>query len=124
MTIERAIEILKSADRLTWFGASETNEACKMGMEALKIINPCVGRDCDCIPTNAEVMIELLADIIRNGADEDGYPETDYNDVVSLTEKIKCPYINNSRCVHDKALDAYHDCDECKAYWLMKKAEG
>lgn len=127
---ERAIEILNPAHREHYNelpdGMEQVNEACQMGMEALQIIFPMAGKPWDYAPTNAEVLTQVLAEIVQNGADEDGMPAVDYETWVMITGFISCPYVNQPLCALDDKNnpDAYVDCDACKAHWLMKRWEG
>jgi len=133
MTLERAIEIL-DPDRGERFderpeSLAQVNEACRMGMEALRIIHAGELKWNNCEkPTNAEVLIQVLAEMVQNGADEDGMPAIDYETYVSITSYISCPYTHNSLCALDEKNkenpDAFMDCDACKAHWLMKEWEG
>ncbi len=87
--------------------------------------------------TNAETMFLLLGDIVKNGANKDGYPNVDGEELMCLTQLIGCPYDYNPLCAlrpllfyeYDIELDlpienapnAYPNCDLCKAHWLMER---
>ncbi len=132
ISIERAIEILDPNHRERYSdlpdGMERVNEACRMGMEALQTAYPLDANSHDYVPTHAEVLIQLLADVITNGADEDGYPNVEYEEMVALTQNIACPYTHQPLCALDEENkdnpESYIDCDACKAHWLMKKWEG
>lgn len=125
MTPERAIEILDPEHREHYDNLEVVNEACRMGMEALKIIYPLADKSFDYKPTNAEVLIQMLADVVQNGANEDGFSNVEYEEIVYLTEQLSCPYIRQPRCAHTgdgaENPDAYRDCDACKDHWLNEK---
>jgi hypothetical protein len=129
---ERAIEILDPTHRECYSdlpdGMEQVNEACRMGAEAIKAINPMAGKQYDYKPTNAEVLTQVLAGIVQNGADEDNMPNVDYETWVTITGYISCPYTVNPLCALDEANrenpKVWADCDCCKANWLMKKFEG
>lgn len=131
ISIERAIEILDPKHRERYSelpdGMEQVNEACRMGMEALQTIYPIEGKP-DYIPTNAEALIQVLADIVTSGEDEDGFPNVGYEETVCLTQCISCPYTHQPLCALDEKNkdnpEAYVDCDACKSHWLMKKWEG
>lgn len=131
ISIERAIKILDPKHRERYSelpdGMEQVNEACEMGMEALQTIYPTEGKP-DYIPTNAEALIQVLADIVTSGEDEDGFPNVGYEETVSLTQSINCPYTHQPLCALDEKNkdnpEAYVDCDACKSHWLMKKWEG
>lgn len=128
MTAERAMEILDPNHREHYESIKIVNEACRMGIQALKIIYPTAGKDPDYEPSNAEVLIQVLSDVVWANVDEDGFPEVPYEDLVMLTQNIRCPHIHNPRCALDErtknSADAFRDCDACKAHWLMEKWEG
>lgn len=129
---ERAIEILNPEHREHYNelpdDMEQVNEACRMGMEALQTIFPMAGKPWDYAPTNAEVLTQVLAEIVQNGANEDEMPAVDYETWVMITGLIACPYVNQPLCALDDKNksnpDAYVDCDACKAHWLMKRWEG
>lgn len=128
MTAERAMEILDPEHREQYDSIKTVNEACRMGIQALKIINPTAGKGPDYEPTNADTLMIILSDVIWAGADEDGFPEVDYNELIDLTHAIGCPYYKQPLCAKDEKNkdnpEAYKDCDACKAHWLMEKWEG
>lgn len=133
ITVKRAIEILDPNHRERYSdlpdGMEQVNEACRMGRDALITIHkPEIMRGEDDEPTNAEVLIQALADIVQAEKDEDGFPALDYETLVCFTPYISCPYTAQPLCaLNDKNKDnpeAYADCDACKAHWLMEKWEG
>ena len=78
--------------------------------------------------TNAETLYILLEETIENGQDEEGYPRLDYETIVQLTTCLACPYTEHKLCAlnegQQKHPDAYVDCDDCKAHWLMEEWRG
>lgn len=102
-------------------------DAFHMGMEAIQTIYPTADKPNDYRPTNAEILIQILADVVSNGADEDGFPNIAYEELIGLTAFISCPYVHNEKCAIDEKKknnpDAFQDCDACKAHWLMEKWE-
>ena len=133
MRAERAIEILDPKHREHYSdlpdGMEQVNEACRMGMEALQIIHAAEIKWNECEkPTNAEVLTQVLAEVVQAEKDEDGFPELDYETLVCLTPYISCPYTHNPLCALDNKNkenpDAYVDCDACKSHWLMEKWKG
>ncbi len=131
ISVERAIEILDPNHRECYSdlpdGMEQVKEACQMGIEALQAIYPLEGKPLEYEPTNAEMMIKVLSDIIANGADEDGFPNVEYEETVCLTQCISCPYTHQPLCAlnekNKENPEAYIDCDACKSHWLMKKWE-
>lgn len=79
------------------------------------------------IESNAQVLLHILEDVVQNGANEKGYPNLEYEELVCLTQCITCPYTYQKLCALDKSNNtnpnAYIDCDACKAHWLMKEWE-
>lgn len=75
ISVERAIEILDPNHRECYSdlpdGMEQVKEACRMGMEALQAIYSLDGKPSEYEPTNAEMMIKVLSDIIANGADDE-----------------------------------------------------
>lgn len=130
ITVERAMQILDPTHREHYESIEPVNEACKMGMDALKMLHPWAGDEPKRKLTNAETMLALIADVIEGGTDEDGFPNLEYETLVMLTDYIRCPYpewVITPRCALEKANkdnpEAYADCDACKAHWLMKQWE-
>lgn len=132
ISVERAIEILDPTHRERYRDLTDSMEqvsqACQMGMDALRTIHPLDANPPEYIPTHADALIQVLADVVANGADEDGYPNVEYEELVVLTQYIGCPYTHQPLCALDEKNkdnpEAYIDCDACKAHWLMKKWEG
>ena len=132
ISVKRAIEILDPTHSERYSdlddGMEQVNQACQMGMDALKIMHPMDANEQDYVPTHAEALIQVLADVVDNGEDEDGFPNVEYEELVVLTQNINCPYVNQPLCALDETNkdnpEAYVDCDACKAHWLMKKWEG
>ena len=132
ISIKRAIEILDPTHKEHYSelpdGMEQVNEACRMGMAALQTIYPLDGKPPDYVPTNAEAMMQILADIVLNGKNEEGYSNVEYEEIVCLTQYISCPYTHQQLCaLVEKNKDnpeAYVDCDACKEHWLMEKWNG
>ena len=128
MTLERAAEIL-NPDHMEHYDSIEpVNEACRMGMEALKTIYAAKFKAPHEVPSNAEVLVEILADVVANGADEEGFSNIPYEEIVYLTNAIGCPrYAGFSKCALDDESgnnpEPYTGCDACKEHWLMEKWE-
>lgn len=76
--------------------------------------------------SNAQVLLGILEDVVENGADDNGYPKVEYEELVYLTQSIGCPYVYNQLCTlnNEKKPNSYIDCDACKAHWLMEEWEG
>jgi len=133
MTADRAIEILDPAKRV-FDTDSETIQAIATARRALINISAAEHKHSEGMrPTNAEVMLSILADVVDSGADEEGYPVMDYDTLVMLMHNINCPYYNQPRCAEDARFnrkhglpvnpDAFADCDDCKQLWLMQERE-
>ena len=128
MTPERAVEIL-NPDRREHYDSIETvNKACCMGIDALKTIYAAKFKAPHDVPSNAEVLIEILADVVANGANEEGFSNIPYEEIVYLTNAIGCPrYAGFTKCTLDDKNEnnpeAYTSCDACKEHWLMEKWE-
>ncbi len=134
ISTERAIEILNPQHREHYGdlpdGTEQVKDACRMGMEALQTIYPLTNKPPEYVPTNAEMMVHILADVVANGVDEDGYPNVEYEEIVCLTQCIACPYYGDEQplCAlyeeNKSNPEAYVDCDACKAHWLMERWNG